>query len=491
MKYSIKLKMTLLVAVIIVGMMALLLLASFFLAEPVMIHRQKGNIQTLYHSLQQNYTDDASALESLVQRYEEGNFLQVEIMDGEGTLIYTSGRKMNEGFEGFPGPFPQNFPNPPDAQYSFADYESEPSVVRESRGEGEALSIRGVFCTAGGDRYVSIRTPVRAIYDTVSVMNQLTLIISVLVVLVGCLAAFLYAARFSRPIVGISDTAKKVAALDFSNRAEERSSTAEIADLAVSINAMSGQLEEFIRQLMEKNGQLAEDNERLAKSEEARRSFIANVSHDLKSPLAVLSGYAEMLKEHTDGLDPEVCCDVILQETETMDRMIRSMLEVSALEHGLTTLQKQPMNLSVLAEELCARERPLLEKKGLTFEVRLTPDLQIDGEEDTLARAVQNILQNAVSHTSAGGTITVRLARQGADAVLSVHNEGASIPEEKLERIWDSFYRTDEARTRDGQSNLGLGLYIVKTVVSAHGGTCRAANEQGGVLFELRLPLKI
>ena len=491
MKYSIKLKMTLLVAVIIIGMMALLLLASFFLAEPVMIYRQKGNIQTLYHSLQQNYTDDASALEALVQGYEEGNFLQVEIMDGEGALIYTSGRKMTEGFEGFPGHLPQNFPNRPEMQYSFADFESEPSVVRESRGEGDILSIRGVFYTAVGNRYVSIQTPVKAIYDTVSVMNQLTLIISITVVLAGCLAAFLYASKFSRPIIDISNTAKKVAALDFSAPAEEQSSTAEIADLAVSINAMSGQLEEFIRQLMEKNGQLAEDNERLAKSEEARRSFIANVSHDLKSPLAVLSGYAEMLKEHTAGVEPEACYDVIIQETETMDRMIRSMLEVSALEHGLATLQKQPMSLSALVEELCARERPLLEKKGLTFGVKIAPDLQIDGEEDTLSRAVQNILQNAVSHTPAGGAITVGLKKEGEQAVLEVYNEGAPIPEEKLERIWDSFYRTDEARTRDEQSNLGLGLYIVKTVVSAHGGSCRAANGQGGVVFQLCLPLKI
>lgn len=495
MKPSIQFKMTLLVAIILIAMMSLLLIGSFFLAEPVMIGQQKKNIQTLYYSLQQGYTDDAEALSSLVHSYEEGSFLRVEIFDAEGTLIYTSGRKMNEGFSGFQSPLPQQPPQKPEGEGKHPtlslqeNYSAEPEVLREIRGDADVLIIRGVFYTADGNRYVSIETPVEAISGTVRVLNRLTLIISIGVLVAGCLAAFLYASRFSRPIKAVSNTAKRVAALDFSHRAEENNSTAEIADLAISINSMSDHLEGFISQLMEKNRQLAEDNERLAKSEEMRRSFVANVSHDLKSPLAVLGGYAEMLKEHTAGIDPEACYDVIIQETATMDRMIRSMLEVSALENGLSKLQPRPMNFSEFLQELCSREQPLFEKKGISLLRSISPQLMISGDEELLARAVQNVLQNAMAHTAEGGVVELSLQQSGGAVILSVYNEGAPIPEDKLEKIWESFYKTDEARTRDAQNNVGLGLYIVHTIITAHGGACAAANERNGVAFRLQLPL--
>lgn len=490
MKYSIKIKMTLLVGIIIVALIGALLAATFFLAEPFMIHRQKGELDTLYHLLETRYSDTPDVLEMLVSNYEEEKSVQVEIFDEKGALIYTTGRKMTEGFEGFQGPFHNRFEEDfkrqeaPDAE----SYSVDPSVLRTQRNGEELLMVRGILETDSGTRYISLESPVAAISATAAVLQQLILVIAVLIALAGCVAAYLYASRFSKPIVAISENAKQVAALDFSHRAEEKSSTAEIADLAVSINAMSGQLEVFIGELMEKNRQLAEDNKRLAKEEKMRRSFVANVSHDLKSPLAVLSGYAEMLKEHTEGIDPEVCYDVIIEETAVMNEMIHSMLDVSALENGIKELKKAPLNLSEWVEELMARERPLLEKRGFAATAVIAPALWVEADPEYLERAFMNILQNAQTHTAPAGRIAVALAK-GADGIfLSVYNDGAPIPEEKLDRIWDSFYKADEARTRDEHNNVGLGLYIVKTIVTAHGGSCGAVNEQSGVRFWIRLP---
>lgn len=490
MKYSIKAKMTLLVALIIVVMMGGMLLASFFLAEPVMIRIQKKQIRDLYSALDNGYSDDADVLQGLVESYERQKNLRVEIFDGKGSLIYTTGRRMDEGFDGFRGVMPELPGRIEGGWITVADYAVYPSVERVGIGNSDMLTLHGRLELADGSvRYVSVETPVEAISSTVNVLNRLTLIISVLVALGGCLAAWLYAGRFSKPIVAVSRTARQVAALDFSHRAEEESSTAEIADLAVSINAMSQQLEGFIRQLMEKNRQLAEDNLRLEKEEEMRRSFVANVSHDLKSPLAVLGGYAEMLKEHTEGIDPEACYDVIIEETAVMDEMIRSMLDVSALENGLCELKTVPLELKEWLGELIARERPLMEKKGLRVEVTMEQELTVAADPDYLARAVLNICENAQSHTSDGGVVSFRLERAEKEAVVSVYNQGAPIPEEKLGKIWESFYRTDEARTRTERHNVGLGLYIVKTIVAAHGGRCGAVNEADGVRFWLSLPM--
>lgn len=488
MKYSIKVKTTLLVGVIILALIGALLAATFFLAEPFMIHRQKNALETLYHSLETDYSDDADTLAQLTAAYEEEKSIQVEIFKEDGTLVYTSGRKMAEGFGGVQGDFP-GFDRPAnEPKRQEGEYSADPHVERLGyRGE-ELLTMRGILSTESGVRYISIESPVAAISATVAVLQPLILIIAVLVAMAGCVAAYLYAARFARPIEAVSQTAKRVAALDFAYCAEENSTTAEIADLAVSINAMSGQLKTFIDELMAKNHQLAEDNERLAKEEEMRRAFVANVSHDLKSPLAVLGGYAEMLKEHTEGVDPETCYDVIIEETAVMSEMIRSMLDVSALENGIKELKKAPLDLSEWLGEFMERERPLLEKKGFKITTVIAPDLWVEADAEYLERAVLNILQNADSHTAPEGRIAVMLARGEDGIFLSVYNDGAPIPESKIHKIWDSFYKADEARTRDERNNVGLGLYIVKTIVSAHGGSCGALNEQSGVRFWIRLP---
>lgn len=490
MRYSIKVKMTFLVALIIVAMMSGMLLASFFLAEPVMIRQQKSQIRHLYHKLETGYSDEPAVLQGLIGSYERKKNIRVEIFDPTGNLIYTSGRKMNEGFGGFHGDLPALHTPPEENRIAVAGYSERPEVRRTARGEGEMLSLRGKLELSDGTfRYVAVETPVEAISETVSVLNRLTLIISVLVALVGCLAAWLYASRFSKPIEAVSRTAKQVAALDFSHRAEEKNSTTEIADLAVSINGMSDQLEAFIQRLMEQNRQLAEDNLRLAQEEEMRRSFVANISHDLKSPLAVLGGYAEMLKEHTEGIDQEACYDVIIEETAVMNQMIRSMLDVSALENGIRQLKPVKLEWGEWLSELFERERPLMEKKNLRAELAIGEELYVLADPEYLVRAVLNIFRNAQSHTPADGVISVRLERVEQEAILSVYNEGEGIPEDKLDKIWESFYKTDEARTRNDQNNVGLGLYIVKTITTAHGGRCGAVNEKDGVRFWIALPL--
>lgn len=491
MKLSIKVKMSLLVGIIILALIGALLAATLLFAEPFMIHRQKQALEGLYHTLEKNYSDEETHLAKIVAPYEKERSAQVEIFDSKGALIYTSGRKMTEGFGGFQG----NLPQRPEGDRkhpggSLSSYSEDPAVQRLRQGEEELLILKGIIQTEEGLRYISVESPVEAIYATVEVLDRLILMIAAAVALLGCGAAYLYASRFSKPIAAVSETAKRVAALDFSHHAEENGSTEEIADLAISINAMSRQLEGFIGELVEQNRRLEEDNERLAKAEESRRAFVANVSHDLKSPLAVLGGYAEMLKEHTAGVDPETCYDVIMEETVVMNEMIRSMLDVSALENGIKNLEKSPLSLSDWLAELMEREQPLLEKKGFFVETAITPALTAEVDEEYLERAVLNILRNAESHTPPKGRISIALAKGKDGLFLSVYNDGNSIPEDRLHKIWDSFYKADEARTRDGSANVGLGLYIVKTIVIAHGGSCGAVNEQKGVRFWIRLDEK-
>lgn len=484
--YSIKTKLTLFAAAIVLSMAALLLLSSLFLAEPVMIRGQKRELMELYHSLGADFS--SAELSDFFAGYERKHNFQVELFDEQGRLLYTSGRKMEEGFEGFPGGRQPQFQQP--EQRLFAeDYSDSPSVERRTLGDLELLSLKGVLRGSDGSlRYLSIETPVEAISQTAKIFRSMILAICLIAALLGCLAAISFGRRFSQPMVRLADTARRVAALDFSCPAEEQSSTAEIGALAKSINIMRDRLADFIRQLMEKNRRLEEDNKRLQQEEEMRRSFIANVSHDLKSPLAVLSGYAEMLKEHTEGVEPEECYDVILEETATMNEMIRSMLEVSAIENGLKDLKVMEVEGAILLRELLGRVQPLMEKKGFRLSASFSEGVRLMADPELLSRALMNILQNALSHTKEAGEIRVSLIREGSQAVFSVYNDGEPIPPEKQDKIWQSFYRTDEARTRGDTANVGLGLYIVRSVAVAHGGSCSVHNEEQGVIFRIFLP---
>ena len=152
-------------------------------------------------------------------------------------------------------------------------------------------------------------------------------------------------------------------------------------------------------------------------------------------------------------------------------------------------LKTMPLLLDEWLEELVGRERPLLEKKGLRLESSLAPGLQTEADPEYLNRAVMNILENARAHTASGGRVVVSLHAEPGEAVISVYNDGQAIPTDKLDKIWESFYKTDGARTRNETNNVGLGLYIVRTIVAAHGGRCGAENEQAGVRFWIALPL--
>jgi two-component system sensor histidine kinase ResE len=232
-------------------------------------------------------------------------------------------------------------------------------------------------------------------------------------------------------------------------------------------------------------------------SDRTRRQLLADVSHELKTPLAAIRGYAETLAMPEVRLDEGTrrrYLEIVGDETVKLERIVGDLLDLARLESGGLTLTCGAVQVSQLFRRVADRhERDMLEKQ-VTLETSAAPDVEeIWCDPARLEQALQNLVANALRHTPEGGQITLVAERAGEGVCLIVRDTGPGVPEEHLPRIFDRFYKTDASRTDPyWKSGSGLGLSIVKAIVERHGGTVSAANiPAGGAEFTITLPPRV
>ncbi len=255
-----------------------------------------------------------------------------------------------------------------------------------------------------------------------------------------------------------------------------RPANAELARLGQELELASVRLEE------------ARQRERLV--EQSRRELVAWVSHDLRTPLAGLRAMTEALE---DGLadDPAIVARyhrAMRDQVEQLARLIDDLFELSRAQAGAIRLELERLSLTDLVSDAIAGLAPVAVAKGVRLEGRIgSPGTDLTGSAPELTRALRNILENAVRHTPADGSVIVEVGRDGADAFVSVADGGGGVPEEVLPRIFDAGFRGDPARSPGGGA--GLGLAIARSFVEAHRGRITVRNEDGGACFTVWLPL--
>lgn len=229
--------------------------------------------------------------------------------------------------------------------------------------------------------------------------------------------------------------------------------------------------------------------------EKKRRQLVSDITHELKTPLAVIHSYAECLQEDIVPQKREEYLSVILEETRNMDAMVLQMLDLSRLEAGKVRLSRDAVSLLELAKGQLERFAPILEAKKLKLRWRQADAFSITADEKRMEQAVTNLLGNAVKYTPAGGEISVEIRLAEGEAIFSVENTARPLSGEALDKVWDSFYRADPARSEPGT---GLGLSLVKNIIRLHGGACFVRNTslrdgdsvETAVEFGFRIPLK-
>ncbi len=261
-------------------------------------------------------------------------------------------------------------------------------------------------------------------------------------------------------------------------RADERGGD-EVAALAHAFNQMAGEL--------------GERATALAAADRARRQLLADVSHELMTPLTAIRGYTETLAMPALSVDPETRAryfGIVDQETYKLEEIIGDLLELAKLEGGGATLTLEEVRVAELFGRVADRHAPTLLARGITLDVQAPGDLAVEGDLQRLEQALQNIASNAIRHTPDGGRVELRAAELADEVRITVRDTGPGIPAEHLPHIFDRFYKVDASRTTSGAaSGSGLGLSIVRAIVERHGGRVTAANaEGGGARFEIVLP---
>ena len=236
----------------------------------------------------------------------------------------------------------------------------------------------------------------------------------------------------------------------------------------------------------------------LSASDRARRQLLADVSHELMTPLAAVRGYTETLSMPELTLDADTrqrYLGIIGDETLKLEALIGDLLDLARLEGGGGTLTIEEVPVRELFGRIADRHGPTLHAKNITVEVDVKPPaMTVDGDAQKLEQALQNLAANAIRHTPDGGRLWLRAELSDAngptEAVFTVRDTGPGIPPEHLPHIFERFYKVDAARSASAMSGSGLGLSIVQTIVTRHGGTIAASNApDGGAVFEIRIPL--
>lgn len=342
--------------------------------------------------------------------------------------------------------------------------------------------------------WIYLRTNYQNMQESANVSNRLLTYVGSIVILVGIFVMYFVSNSYTKPIMHLVEHAKKMSQLDFNARYEE-DRIDEIGILGNTMNALSDKLEQTISELKTANNELQVDIARKQEQEEMRTEFLANVSHELKTPIALIQGYAEGLLDNIneDAESRDFYCEVIIDEADKMNKMVKKLLSLNQLEFGNGQVHMERFDIVESIQSIMAANELFIKQKGVVL--NFTPNGAIDvwADEYMVDEVITNYVSNALNHVSfplgdetKERLIEVKLVKEEKRVRVSVFNTGKPIPDEDIERIWDKFYKVDKARTREYGGN-GIGLSIVKAVMEAHNQSYGVNNYDNGVEFWFEL----
>lgn len=337
------------------------------------------------------------------------------------------------------------------------------------------------------DSLIVVVSSMQPIREASSVINEFYRYLFIGFSFIALLLSFIYANLISKPLVKINKAAKRMSSMDFTVKCAVESND-EIGNLAETLNFLSSTLADALDDLKEKNRILEEDIEKERKIEEMRKDFIASVSHDLKTPIGIIEGYAEGLKDGiATGEDAKIYLNTIIDEADKMNKLVTNMLELSKLESGSIELEIERFNILRLLRKLLKSFS--LEFSNKNINVALKTDLEysyVIGDTFQLENVLTNLISNSIKYTPEGEDVIIEVEEKEHFVEISVENKGTYIPEDEIENLFTKFYKIDKARTSSSNSN-GLGLAIVKRILTLHESDYSLSNTEDGVLFKFTL----
>ncbi|EKQ58254.1 MULTISPECIES: histidine kinase dimerization/phospho-acceptor domain-containing protein [unclassified Clostridium] len=484
---SIKSRLFASITILLIFFISLLWILNNIYLQQYYIKIKKDTLIENAKKLTDIYTGNVDEIQDELDRIANITGSSIDIRDKDGKPVYRSSRRMPneknviENNRGKGGIQP-----PPDIyvgdnsldKYAVGKYDFENR--RDTQLNIELLTL--VTKLNNGD-ILAMRVPLVSINESVSIANRFILITGAIIIVLGSLWAFWFSRKFTKPILEVNNIAQNMAKFDFSEKCKINGKD-EIGQLGQSVNYLSGELNRAITELNIKNKKLEEDIEKERKIDEMRKEFVSSVSHELRTPLSVIQGYAEGLACNVNESeeDKNFYCDVIIKEAEKMNKLVKDLLNLSQIESGYFHIEKTEFNINSLIEYVLNKYKSIFEEKNIEIEVNLGVNSIVSGDMTRVEQILTNYINNAINHIDNNKIIKISKLVNGTKARINVFNTGKHIPDEYLEKIWDSFYKVDKARTRS-YGGYGLGLSIVKALVELHNNNYGVENIDGGVNF--------
>lgn len=425
-----------------------------------------------------------------IKSFEENNNAKIVILESNGLLSYiTDGQEIKESIKvKMVKDIIRQWTSDPEA---FKDLQRKGETVTYIFNDREynvknIVTIEPIILNNIPGKVIFAVSSLQSVEEAVSVMKEFYTYIYIAALMLIILMSFIYSKIISKPLIHLNEKASKMAALDFSEQCNVDSED-EIGSLGRTLNFLSDNLSSALKELQESNEKLKKDIEKEKQLEEMRKEFVASVSHELKTPISLISGYAEGIKDHiVKEEDKDYYMDVIIDEAERMSRLVSDMLELSRLESGTIKINKEPFFIDKTINKIIKKLEGIKEdyNKGIKIEKNLEENLEAFGEESKIEEVVTNFLTNALRHTREDGCIFVTAKEDKAknNIIVEIENQGEAIPKEELDKIWDRFYKLDKSRNREA-GGTGLGLAIVKNILMLHESEYGVVNTEMGVKF--------
>ncbi|MGB3368636.1 MAG: ATP-binding protein [Acidaminobacteraceae bacterium] len=458
-----------------------LVLNTYFL-EKYYILRNESNFVESSEMVRDVYVNDKDKVHELIKNIDRSNGVHIVILTSDMNVEMDS------------------FPSAEDANKLKKFSKSVVAEIEDSRVKLQDDYIYNVnidpryetknlqmITKAGNDSYIVFSKPLGMIGENAKIANDFFMFVGLITIVIGNIFIFFFSKRMVHPIVEISSVAKDISDLKFEKKYITNSED-EIGVLGESINQISIKLDSTIKELRLSNNNLKDDIKEKQKIDNMRKTFVSNVSHELKTPIGIIKGYIEGLKYDVadDELRRDSYLDIIVDETEKMDKLVKELLDLSTIESDVEKDEKSLFNISVLIDDIVEKYKPIFKEHEILYSVKCEDDYFIRANMFRIEQVLINYINNAINHVDENKKIDIVAILDEKYVKVSIFNTGENIEKDDLENIWTSFYKVDKSRSRE-YGGSGLGLSIVKSIVDEHEGRYGVINNDSGVEFWVEL----
>ena len=489
---SVRVRLFLTLCAVIIIIILFLILINNIVLEAFYLHSKTSTIKNLYYKINDNYNNQVQNdnIEDELKNISIKNNMDILVKNCDDIIIFTT----DKDFLGSIGKI--NISKIMNNKEINGDilYTKDKMIIKKIEDNRTKINYVVLFATLDNGYNLYIRIPISAIQESVKISNDLLLFIGAIVIFMSGILASFISRKFTEPILELNNIANKMAKLDFSQKYRIKDTEDEINELGKSINTMSDKLESTIKQLRGTNIELEKDIEEKSKIDEMRKQFISDVSHELKTPITLIQGYSEGLLENvnSDEESRKFYAEVILDETNKMDKLVKQLLELMKLEYGKREFDNKSFNILELINEVVRRCNVMIEENNINVEIKANRNLNVYADDFYIEQVITNYLTNAIKNVKQINekqkkiVINVTLIGKTNKVRVGVFNTGNNIEQENLERIWGRFYKVDSSRNRNSGGS-GIGLALVKAIMSNYKNNYGVENKQNGVEFFFEL----